>query len=43
MAIDNSRDIFGRARHSSHREDRGGIGSFMNDTKSLEVNDFKCP
>ncbi|EGR27983.1 hypothetical protein IMG5_185660 [Ichthyophthirius multifiliis] len=43
LTIDNSRDVFGRARHSQHREDRGGVGSFLQDTRSLEVNDFKCP
>lgn len=43
MTIDNSRDIFGRQRHDKHREDRGGVGSFMHETRSIEVKDFKAP
>lgn len=41
--IDSSKDVFGRARFAEHREDREGIGSFMHETKVLEVQDFKIP
>lgn len=43
VSVDNQRDIFGRVRHNSHREDRGGVGSFNIETRSLEVRDFKAP
>ncbi|KAL4472228.1 hypothetical protein ABPG72_013861 [Tetrahymena utriculariae] len=43
MTIDNSRDVFGRQRHDKHREDRGGVGSFMYETRSIEIKDFKAP
>jgi len=42
-AIDQTKDIFGRSRFSSHREDREGIGSFMHETKVLEIQDFRIP
>ncbi len=41
--VDNSRDIFGRPRFATHRDDRGGVGSFMCETRTLEVSDFKIP
>ena len=41
--IDNTKDIFGRARFAEHRDDRQGIGSFMHETKVLEVSDFRIP
>ena len=39
--IDQTKDIFGRSRFAAHREDRDGIGSFMHETKVLEVADFR--
>lgn len=33
--IDNSRDIFGRPRFATHKEDCDGFGSFMHETRTL--------
>jgi len=41
--IDSSRDIFGRARFQSHREDMSGVGSFMHETRTLLVKEFRMP
>lgn len=41
QTVDHTRDIFGRARHASHREDMAGVGSFMNETRTLMVTEFK--
>ncbi|KAK1442548.1 pre-mRNA-splicing factor rbm22 like protein [Babesia gibsoni] len=37
--LDTSVDIFGRERHAKHRDDMSGVGSFMEDTKTLFVGD----
>lgn len=41
--IDASKDIFGRTRFGEHRSDRSGIGSFMQECRTLYVTDFKLP
>jgi len=41
--IDQAKDIFGRPRFSTHREDMDGIGSFLKDTRTIGVTDFKMP
>jgi len=41
--IDQAKDIFGRPRYSTHREDMDGIGTFLKDTRTLHVTDFKMP
>ena len=43
MLIDNSKDIFGRSRFSSHRKDKMGIGNFMRETRTLKISDFCIP
>lgn len=40
-SIDQSKDIFGRARFANHREDMAGIGSFLKESRTLYVSDFK--
>lgn len=39
--IDHSRDIFGRARFAAHRADRSGVGSFMQESRTLRIGEFK--
>ena len=39
--IENLRDVFGRARHSTHRTDMGGIGTFTRECKTLLVAGIK--
>ena len=39
--IDQTKDVFGRARFSTFREDRKGVGSFAKETKALYVSDFR--
>lgn len=34
-------DIFGRERHANHKDDMGGVGSFMKECKTLYVSDIK--
>lgn len=41
--IDNSKDIFGRARFSTYREDMKGVGSFAKETRAIYVSDYKLP
>ena len=36
-----TRDIFGRERHRSYREDMGGVGSFMKDNRCLYIANIK--
>lgn len=38
---DEAHDIFGRERHSSHRDDMGGVGSFNSDGRSLFIGDLR--
>jgi len=40
---DNLRDIFGRARHATHKEDFSGIGSFAKECRTLLVTDIALP
>eukprot|EP00930_Biecheleria_cincta_P069546 TRINITY_DN57276_c0_g1_i1.p1 TRINITY_DN57276_c0_g1~~TRINITY_DN57276_c0_g1_i1.p1 ORF type:complete len:731 (-),score=108.51 TRINITY_DN57276_c0_g1_i1:219-2372(-) len=40
-SCDNSRDIFGRLRYSSHRDDMSGVGTFNSDSRSLFVGDLR--
>lgn len=40
LAIDQIKDIFGRTRHATQREDKEGVGSFMKETRTLRVSDF---
>jgi hypothetical protein len=40
LKVDQVRDIFGRTRHSKHREDMEGVGSFMKETRTLRISDF---
>ena len=40
-SIDQSKDIFGRARFANHREDMAGVGSFLKESRTLYVSDFK--
>ena len=35
--IDAARDIFGRSRHKEHRDDMGGAGSFLSESRTLYV------
>jgi hypothetical protein len=37
---DNMIDIFGRARHSQHSNDMGGVGSFLKECKSLYISEI---
>lgn len=41
--IDQVRDVFGRTRHASHRDDMAGVGSFMKECRTLLVSDYKMP
>jgi len=43
LHVDHSKDIFGRPRFANHREDMTGIGSFLKETRSLHISDFKMP
>ena len=42
-ALDTSRDVFGRERHASHRDDMGGVGSMMSNCRTLYVGGLKRP
>jgi hypothetical protein len=42
-AVIQSQDIFGRSRHARFRDDMQGIGSFMNETRTLYISDFNMP
>ncbi|KAF9913219.1 Pre-mRNA-splicing factor [Lobosporangium transversale] len=35
--VESGLDVFGRERYEEHREDRGGVGSMLSDTKTLYV------
>ncbi|KAF9104677.1 Pre-mRNA-splicing factor [Mortierella sp. AM989] len=35
--VDSGLDVFGRERFDEHRDDRGGVGSMLSDTKTLYV------
>lgn len=37
---DNLRDVFGRARHATHKEDHSGIGSFNKECRTLLITDI---
>ena len=43
QAVDQTKDIFGRARFSSFREDMKGVGSFAKETKALYISDYRLP
>ena len=38
---DQMEDIFGRERHASHKDDMGGVGSFMKECKCLYVSEIE--
>ena len=40
---DNLRDVFGRARHATHKEDYTGIGSFNKECRTLLISDIQMP
>ena len=40
---DNLRDVFGRARHATHKEDHSGIGSFSKECRTLLITDITLP
>lgn len=42
-ALDAARDVFGRARHGSLREDMGGVGSMLSDSRTLYVGGLRRP
>lgn len=37
------KDIFGRSRHATQRDDMGGIGCFQKECRTLCINDLKIP
>jgi len=39
--IENLRDVFGRSRFATHRNDMGGVGTFTRDCRTLYVSDLK--
>lgn len=39
--IDNLKDIFGRSRHSAHRTDMGGVGTFTRECRTLYITNIK--
>lgn len=41
--VDQTKDIFGRARFSTFREDMKGIGSFAKETRAIYVSDYHLP
>lgn len=41
--IAHTKDIFGRTRHATHRDDMGGIGCFQKECRTLCVCDVKIP
>lgn len=43
LSIDQTKDIFGRARFSTFREDMKGVGSFAKESKAIYVSDYKLP
>jgi hypothetical protein len=40
---DNLRDIFGRSRHASNKEDFSGIGNFNKECRTLLFNGMSLP
>ena len=40
---DNLRDVFGRSRHATHKEDNSGIGSFNKECRTLWITDIQLP
>ena len=40
---DNLHDVFGRARHATHKEDHTGIGSFNKECRTLLVSNIQLP
>mgnify|MGYP001806626794 CR=1 FL=1 len=40
---DNLRDVFGRSRHATHKEDNSGIGSFNKECRTLMITDIQLP
>jgi hypothetical protein len=40
---DNLRDVFGRSRHATHKEDYSGIGSFNKECRTLMITDIQLP
>ena len=43
LHVEQSRDIFGRARFANLREDMGGVGSFLKECRTLYICDFRLP
>ena len=41
--VDTMKDIFGRSRHSYHRDDYAGLGTFQNEGRILFIQDIKIP
>jgi hypothetical protein len=42
-ALDAAKDVFGRERFASHREDMGGVGSMMSNCRTLYVGGLRRP
>jgi hypothetical protein len=42
-ALDAAKDVFGRERHASHREDMGGVGSMLSNCRTLYVGGLRRP
>jgi hypothetical protein len=40
-SLDQMIDVFGRERHASHKDDMGGVGSFMKECKCLYVSEIQ--
>ena len=40
---DNIKDVFGRARHATHKDDQTGIGCFTKDCKTLFIQGVAIP
>lgn len=40
---DNMKDVFGRTRHATFKEDMSGVGSFAKETTTLHVTEIKLP
>jgi len=36
-SVDQSRDVFGRERFAEHRKDKEGVGSFMSESRTIEI------
>jgi hypothetical protein len=41
-ALDMLHDCFGRERHATHKDDMGGVGNFMDDSRTLYIGGLKA-